>query len=361
MAQNDAAIKKGPAIEISGYADLFYCYDFNKPNTGYRQPFLYNHNRHKKVNLNHGLLKLSVENKHYRAGFGLHAGTYVNDNYAAEPEAFQNIYEATAGISLNKKQNLWADAGIFSSHIGFESAISPDNLTLTRSLLAENSPYYLAGAKISYAPNGKLELTALVCNGWQRIKKVKGNSLPAFGTQLKILTGKKSTINWSTFIGTDDPDSTRRMRFFNNFYGLFQPAEKISVVAGFDIGFQQQSFQSKAYHYWLSPVCMAAYRISPALATAIRLEYYHDPSGVVIPAVTPSGFRTGGLSLNLDYSPVNNIFCRIEGRILQSRDKIFEKQGGYTQNNFFITASIAVKFRRLLSKPRQADALPEGD
>jgi hypothetical protein len=51
----------------------------------------------------------------------------------------KNIYEANVGISLNKKNNLWVDAGVMPSHIGFESAISMDNWYLTRSLLAENS------------------------------------------------------------------------------------------------------------------------------------------------------------------------------------------------------------------------------
>ena len=36
--------------------------------------------------------------------------------------------------------NLWLDAGIFVSHIGLESANSRDNLTLTRSIMADNSP-----------------------------------------------------------------------------------------------------------------------------------------------------------------------------------------------------------------------------
>jgi hypothetical protein len=68
-----------------------------------------------------------------------HAGTDSNDHYANEPGLLKNIYEANVGISLNKKNNLWVDAGVMPSHIGFESAISMDNWYLTRSLLAENS------------------------------------------------------------------------------------------------------------------------------------------------------------------------------------------------------------------------------
>lgn len=80
----------------------------------------------------------------------------------------QHIYESNIGISLNKKNNLWLDAGIFGSHIGFESAISKDCWTLTRSLFAENSPYYLSGTKLTYNPNEHWEFAVIICNGWQR-------------------------------------------------------------------------------------------------------------------------------------------------------------------------------------------------
>lgn len=343
-AQSDTAKKSLPEIELSGFADVFYCFDFNQPKTDYRQTFFFNHNRHNEFNLNLGFIKLSVQHQKYRANIALQAGTYAADNYATEPQLLKNIFEANAGISLSSKNNLWLDAGIFASHIGFESAISLDNWTLTRSILAENSPYYLSGAKLTYTPSKKLELTALVCNGWQHIQKIKGNSLPSFGTQLKLLPNEKITFNWSTFIGTDDPDTTRRMRFFNNLYGQFQLTNKIGLITGFDIGNQQQSKGSSEYQYWFSPVIIARYSFNDHWTTAFRAEYYHDKSGVIIPTATINGFKTMGFSLNIDYAPANNVACRLEGRWLNSQDKIFARNSSLTENDFFITASIAIKF-----------------
>jgi hypothetical protein len=66
-------------------------------------------------------------------------------------------------MKLSKKQNLWLDAGIMPSHIGFESAVSADCWTLTRSLLAENSPYYETGIKLGYvSKDEKLYISALL-------------------------------------------------------------------------------------------------------------------------------------------------------------------------------------------------------
>ena len=60
-------------------------------------------------------------------------------------------------------------------------------MNLTRSLAAENSPYFETGAKISYtSDNGKLFLSGLVLNGWQRIARLEGNQTLAFGHQIRI-------------------------------------------------------------------------------------------------------------------------------------------------------------------------------
>lgn len=333
-----------PEISYAGYVDIFYSYDFNEPTTNYRQTFLYNHNRHNEFNLNLGFIKGSAKHLKYRANIALQAGTYVVDNYAAEPTVLQHIYEGNAGLSLNKKNNLWIDAGIFGSHIGFESAISKDNWTLTRSLLAENSPYYLTGTKLTYNPNEHWELAILICNGWQRIKKIPGNSLPAFCTQIKYIKGDRLTINWSTFIGTDDPDTTRRMRYFNNIYVQSQLTKRFGFIAGLDIGGQQTKKESADYKVWFSPVIIVRYLWTNKWSTALRAEYYQDKDGVIIVTGTPNGFKTSGLSLNLDYSPIKNVAWRLEGRWLTSTAKIFTRQKKNVNDNFAIVSSIAVSF-----------------
>jgi hypothetical protein len=160
-------------------------------------------------------------------------GTYANANLSAEPGVLKNILEANAGVKISKNKNLWIDAGIFGSHIGFESAIGKDCWNLTRSILADNTPYYEAGAKISYTTdNGKWFLSGMVLNGWQRIQRVDGNSLPSFGTQITFKPTSTVTLNSSSFIGTDKPDSARQMRYFHNFYGIFQVSSKLGVTVG---------------------------------------------------------------------------------------------------------------------------------
>lgn len=348
-AQSDTIRKAQPVIEFTGYIDAFYSCDFGNPGTANkRQPFFYNHNRHNQFNVNNAILKFSVNHSRYRANIALHAGTYSVDNYAAEPDPFKNLYEANVGVALSRRHSIWLDVGIIPSHIGFESAVSMDNITLTRSMLAENSPYYLAGAKLTYNPDSKWEVAAIICNGWQRIQPVKGNSIPSFGTQLKFTPNNKVTFNWSTFIGTDDPDSIRRMRYFNNLYAQFTPHKKVSLITGFDIGVQQAKKAGKAYNYWLSPVVIVRYAIHPQFAAAFRLEYYIDKKGVIIPATVPNGFYVGGTSINLDYTPRTEVAIRLEGRWLHGHEKVFLKDCNPVRDNFSVVVSIALKVSRIL-------------
>jgi hypothetical protein len=337
--------EKPSPFTVSGYVETYYVYDFNKPADNTRPSFVYSYNRHNEVNLNLGFIKGSYNTDNVRANLALMTGTYANANLASEPGVLKNIYEANAGVKLSARKNLWIDAGIFASHIGFESAVGKDCWNLTRSILADNTPYYEAGAKISYTTdNGKWFFSALVLNGWQRIQRVSGNSLPSFGTQVTFKPSSNVTFNSSSFIGTDKPDSARQMRYFHNFYGTFQVTEAFGLIAGFDYGVEEKSLHSSALNTWYSPVVIARLAFNKRLTAAARGEYYSDGNGVIIATGTPHGFKTLGVSANLDYQIVPNALWRIEVRHLKSKDDVFTKEQRPTKNDTFISTALAISF-----------------
>ena len=333
-------------LKISAYAEVYYQYDFNNPQNNMRPGFIYSHNRDNEVNLNLGFVKANYETERFRANLSLATGNYMNSNYAAEPGVLKNIYEANIGLKISKTKNLWVDAGIMPSHIGFESAISKDCWTLTRSLLAENSPYYESGAKISYtSESGKWIMSGLVLNGWQRIQRVDGNSTVAFGHQLTYKPTEKITLNSSSFIGNDKPDSIKQMRYFHNLYGIFQISKKLALTTGFDIGAEQKMKGSEQYNVWFSPVIIAKYAVTDKLSFAARGEYYSDEKGVIISTGTENGFKTFGYSVNADYWILPNLVWRIEVKNLSSKDDIFlNRNANLKNNNFMAVTSLAVSF-----------------
>ena len=342
FAQTDST--KNP-LTISGYIETYYSYDFGNPTDHNRPGFVYSFNRHNEVNLNLGFVKTAYATDKVRANLALMTGSYANANLASEPSVLKNIFEANAGLKISKTKNLWVDAGIFASHIGFESAIGKDCWNLTRSILADNSPYYQSGAKISYTSNNeKWFVSGLILNGWQRIQRVNGNNTPALGHQLTYKPNSKVTLNSSSFIGSDTPDSTRQMRYFHNFYGQFQLHEKFGLILGFDIGAQQKSKGNNDYYTWHTPVLIAKYAATDKVSIAARGEYYSDANGVIIATGTLNEFQTYGYSVNLDYLARKNVMWRIEGRSFTSQDKIFTLKDKPSNNNYFITTSLAISF-----------------
>jgi hypothetical protein len=341
VAQQDSL---NPTVTLSGFMDVYYAYDFDKPSSNRRPDFTYNHTRHNEVNINLAFIKASVNNKYMRANLALMTGTYANANMAAEPGVLKNIFEANIGFKLLKNKNIWLDAGVLPSHIGFESAISKDNITLTRSLAAENTPYYESGAKLSYVTkNEKLTIAAYLINGWQHIEKQAYNSKPAYGLQLLYNDNKHITINYSNFYGNEKPDSVAQYRFYNDFYFIYK-SDRFSFIQGMGYGLEQDAPKSTTYNHWLSPVTKMEYNITKKLGLGLRFEYYQDRKGVIISTNHINGFNLYGYSLNLDYFAYKNIWLRVEGKYYSSKDAILKSNNVFYNSNFCLTSSLAISF-----------------
>ena len=356
FAQNVDSVKTSP-LKIWGYADIYYAYDFNEPADHIRNEMtngsthVYSHNRHNEFALNHGMIGLSYEQGKVRGAFAYQTGSYVRANYAAEPTILQGVYEAYAGYQLHR--NVWVDAGIFSSHIGSESAIASDNLTLSRSIMADNTPYYETGVKLTYTPVDKLTLTALVLNGWQNIEDHNANK--ATGTQIQYKPNKHILLNSSTFYGKEaaafepttglvSTDSLSTQRFFHNFYAQFLPGKRINLLTAFDVGVQQKRNAAGSYA-WYNANIILTYAISNTFTLAARAEYYNDKNGVIIYSATPSGFQTFAPSIGLDVKVSDQLLWRMEGRIFYSKDAVYLKHGNASYTDSFLLTSLAIKLK----------------
>lgn len=341
-AQSDSS-----KLKLSSYLETYYSFDFNKPSNHQKSDFIYSHNRHNEFNINLAFIKANYNSSSIRSNLAIMAGTYANANLAHEPNLLRHIYEANIGVRLSSKHQLWLDAGVFPSHIGFESAIGKDCRTLTRSISADNSPYYESGAKLSYqTKNEKWNLSALLLNGWQKIQRLPGNNTPAFGHQITYSPFSKLSLNSSSFIGSDTPDSTRQMRYFHNLYAIYQLHPKLELIAGLDNGMQQKQKNGSEYHHWYSTVLIMTYHLNTKIDLAARAEYYSDPNQIIVTLPynpqNPKGFKTLGYSLNIDYKISKQALFRMEGRYFESASPVFKYESGYTNQNYYLTACIAI-------------------
>lgn len=332
-----------PHFYINGYLEGYYNHGHTSTNES--ASFVYNHNQTNRPQINLALIKASIDTAYYRARLGLASGTYMKANYAQEADAMQHIYEANAGIRLSDQHDLWLDVGVMPSHIGFESAVGMENWTLTRSMMADNSPYFETGAKVSYTTtDGKWYLSGLLVNGWQRIRRPDGNSTPAIGHQVTYRPNEKLTINSSSFIGNDKEDRERQIRYFHNLYMQMALNSQWDVMMAFDIGAEQRHDDKGRYNVWHASTAMMRYKLSDEMNMALRAEYFNDKHGVII-STDANRFRTQAYSVNLDYKLHSAVTLRGEIKHMSSHAPVFYKNNNQlTDHNFNFTTAVTIHF-----------------
>jgi len=143
---------------FGAYIDGYYAWDFSRP-ASFDRSYTTQPARHAEFNVNLGFIEAKLSGPRVRGRLAIQFGTSVQANYAGEPHighisgpgVSQFIQEAVIGYQISR--TLWVDGGVFFAHTGFEGWITRDNLAYTRSLIADFSPYYEAGAKLTWTPS----------------------------------------------------------------------------------------------------------------------------------------------------------------------------------------------------------------
>lgn len=327
-----------PKFDFAGYAELYYSYDFSYPVNSEKPDYSYNHKKHNQPALNLAFVKANYKSDRFRSNLALMVGNYATYNLISEPQWAKPLMEANLGMRLLTQKQLWLDAGVMPSHIGFESAVGSDCLNLTRSILAENSPYYESGIKLNYTSEKEnLYLALLVLNGWQRIGIANRNTKPSMGVQVNYKPNDALTLNYSNFIGNIQSNNMEALRIFHNAFAIYEPSTNWSFIIGFDIGTQKDI--DKQVNVWYSPVIITKFKVKQKSKITARFEYYRDAKQVIIQTDTPNGYQTFGSSLNYDYQITLKVLCRAELKQYNSKDAIFR----YIQNrNNQTTGTIAL-------------------
>jgi hypothetical protein len=249
-----------------------------------RQPTaLYAYSQNINPNLNLGYIQGAYSNRFMRASLGLMAGVYAQENLSHEPQWARFILEANIGFKLHKTHKFWLDMGVMPSHIGFESAISANCETLTRSLAAENSPYYINGLQLSWeSKDSKWNLSLLVMNGWQRIAFPNSPEIPAFGHKLQWSPHSKLLLSSSSYAGKQYTNNNSTWRIFHNFYAILNPIPQLKVILGADTGIEEGILSSNPIRPWYSILGTLTYSVHPKITIASRAEWHSDVHRVLV-------------------------------------------------------------------------------
>lgn len=361
--------------------DVYTSYGLNESG-GELPEYFYSYNRQGEVNLNLGYLRGSFIDNRFKAHLGLMAGTYANANLAAEPGTLRNLLEAYVGVSLNEGNRTWIEAGVFDSHIGFESPIGFDQLALTRGILSENTPYYLSGIRLLHrTKSGKWHMGLLVLNGWQMIQKPNNDPMPAFGHTLTYVANDRWSIHSNSYVGphigfdlitlltpTGPVQTAGELisgaQVMHDLYVKGQIGDRTELIAGFDAGLREDDLWVSVFDYnrlWFAPSLVIAYKMSEKSRATLRFEHFNDTRAAIIgitevsnvnplglPLETFQPVAITGASINYDYNISAFAKWRFEARGLYSEESIFPALLSSTRGNdtnilVFFTTSLAVR------------------
>lgn len=335
---------------FSGFVDTYYAWDFNRPRT-FDRAFTTQPARHAEANVNLAYVDAKWSGPRYRGRLALQWGTSVQSNYAAEPRTgsvsgpsvSQFIQEAVVGYQL--APSLWLDGGVFLAHVGTEGWISRDNLSYTRSLVADFSPYYESGAKLTWSATPKLTATLALLNGWQNISAE--NSEPAGGVRFDYAATPALTFTYDNFVGNVAPDSDAvRVRSYHDAIVQYNRGKRWKLAAMYSLGTESKRASDGGIASWWGMAALAKYAATPTLAIVGRVERYADPSQVIVVTSAGDSFRTNGASLGVDVNLGAPVLWRTEVRRFDSSDAVWplHRANHFGASDTFFVSSLALTF-----------------
>lgn len=311
----DAASNDGMIVQAGILADFVGSQSTVRPDDGKRM-FTLQPSRDRAFGLMQGHIEMSGKSSTVWWRIAVQDGWFPQANYAGEDYPFRFLQEAS--FSNRVTDEISYTVGVFPSHFGYESMIARDNLTLSRSFTADNTPYYETGVSSTYTISEDLQVSLLLLNGWQRIIDI--NDDLSMGTALRWRADSSVTLSWNTYVGNDQPrDKPSLARFHNNVWCEWNPTSDLKLVGLFDIGFQQKPTSGFSVQWYAGLV--SRYNLCTSLRIAARLEHYADPDAIIVQPPVGYAFAATAGSVNADYEITESILLRAECRRIQYNDQ----------------------------------------
>ena len=282
--------------------------------------YLVSHNSNNIPSINLLMGSASFQSKQWSGEISGLIGTYAELNLGTEIGPLRNI--GSLWLAHKPKSHLEILVGVYSSHIGLESPVSMDCMNPSRSIVADNTPYYQSGIRIRHEM-GEDAIALHILNGWQRSSIDSHGIIPAMGYEY---TTKKNSMNVrvSGFIGSTKHQESEGIRYYQHIGLTGQPRDNLSLAGSIDLGYQLKNDVST---FVIAPVIMGQWKINESFTMNARAEYYHDQNGMIIN--NQSGLSAIGYSMGIDWMAMRNILLRCEYRSMQEMRDVLNVRNNY--------------------------------
>jgi hypothetical protein len=281
----------GP-MDISGFIDGYYSYNFNTPsNTSVTGQInqLYNFNdKTDQFNLSAAKLTLNHDPDPVGAHIDLLFGrtnTLINSAPSNSSSADQLNYIEQAFLSAKppKAKGFEMDFGKFVTSAGAEVIEAKDNWNYSRSLLFVYAiPYWHFGARTSMPVSKTETIGVQVVNGWNNVSKSNGGVTVGLTS---AYVKPKYTWNVNYYGGPENPNTTSGFRNLIDTTLLLTPNAKFNAYLNYDYGQNRDAVTNPApnndtkLNHWQGAAVAARGQVTGKQALAGRFEYFNDPNG----------------------------------------------------------------------------------
>lgn len=329
-AQKDAPPKVTSAFTFSGYVDLYFQHNFNRPRpssslTSPQTQLRYYDWYSDQIHL--ALAEITIKHVKPETAFllDLDFGSFADQNVAVATTASSGGHSFTIsdGVTKHIGQAIFSytpasapgwifDFGKMPTHVGLELMKARDNWNYSRStLFSFGGPFWNTGAHVGYSGlGGGVTLGGYIYNGWGT--NLDSNFTPTLGTQIKWTPTDRLTWIYNFIGGPETVGSVgefyKQVHETNISYSL---TPTLSIASDFLYGHQVNGLGLDTSAEWFGAQLGLKWQTSTTYFVSPRIEYFRDLNG----------FALGGpdqalmaLTITNSYQISEGLDARLEGR-----------------------------------------------
>lgn len=314
-------------IQLGGYLDASYTYDFNDPDDGanaiYGRAFANDDNE---IQLD--AFQLYVDKLPKDAGevgfrFDILAGEdaeAIGDLWGSDDDI--SIYQAFISYIAPIGNGLTIDIGRFAASAGYETIESPSNDQFTRSFLFTLAqPYTTSGVRLTYPINDQWEVTGGLTQGWDVVDD--NNEAWTFNGAIRWMPMESVYIQEAVYYGPERDDNNSDYRLLNDVVATWEVNESWKVGANFDYANEEDvvgNHDGSLYGFG----GYVRYNVNEAMYLAVRGEYIDDDDGLATGTVDNKLWE---ITATLGYTVTEGLLTRLEYRHDNADEDIFADEG----------------------------------
>jgi len=304
-------------IQLGGYLDVSYTYDFNDPNnsddTIGGRAFGDDDNQIQLDAFQLYIDKLPKDAGEVGFRFDILAGEdaeWFDDLFGGRTNDI-NIYQAFISYIAPIGNGLTIDLGRFAASAGYESIESPANDHFSRSMLFTMAqPWTQTGIRGTYAFNDQWEVTAGLSQGWDVVED--DNEAWTFNGAIRWMPMESVYIQEAVYYGPEMPNDNDNYTLLNDVVATWDINESWTVGANFDyVSEENGGFLANQDADMWGIGGYVRYNVNEDLYLALRGEWLDDGDGW---ASFSNDNELWEITATLGYTVTEGLLTRLEYR-----------------------------------------------